>query len=68
MNMHTETFLSQIRSEKDAEQAAMRLVTGIVEQYEAAGSDINKIHSITTELKATKGALAEAVVANTARA
>lgn len=68
MDKNTATFVSQIRSQKDAEQAALHLVTGIVEQYEAAGSDLNKINGVTAELKATKGALAEAVVANTARA
>lgn len=67
MEIADATFRTQIAAEKNAELAALALINGIVERYEAAGTDIGKINAVTTNLKANRGAYAEAVVANTAR-
>jgi len=67
MSIQSDTLANQVAAETGAEEAALLLLNGLLEQFEAAGSDLNKIATWKQDLAANKEKFAEAVVANTAR-
>lgn len=67
MEIALATLEGTVAGEKNAEIAALLLLEGLLAQFDACGTDLTKLAALVSAVKAHRGALAEAVVANTAR-
>jgi hypothetical protein len=60
-----DTLTTEVKASTDVEQSALVLINGIAARLEAAGTDPVALQALTDSLKASREALAAAVVANT---
>lgn len=65
MSKELDDLTTQVKANTDAEQSAVTLLGKLSDLIKAAGTDPVKLQQLTTDLDASKQALAAAVLANT---
>lgn len=65
MSQELDNLTAQVKANNDAVDSATALINGIADRITAAGTDLQKLNDLATELKNKDDVLAKAVAANT---